>query len=141
MKTIHCLGRVRGFTFIELLVAIGVIGVLSSLLFAGAGVAREAAKKTVVTAGARSLIMAYLMTPMENNGRYMIGYGDAGSTIHLPHGRPLASSSEEAKRYPWRIAPFLDDHVETLYVGKHHEFYEQEASKSAYMTSLYPTFG
>ncbi|MDZ7703095.1 MAG: hypothetical protein U5L04_01255 [Trueperaceae bacterium] len=71
----------------------------------------------------------------------MMGYGDAGETIHPPHGRPLASSSEEAKRYPWRIAPFLDNHVASLYVGDHREFYKREASKSAYTTSLHPSFG
>lgn len=131
----------RGFTLIELLVAIGVIGILSTVLIAGAGAAREAAHRTAVTANARSLIMAYLATPLENNEFYMVGYGDAGETIHPPQGPPISSSSEEAKRYPWRIAPYLNDHVETLYVGKHAAFYKHHASKNAYTTSLHPSFG
>ncbi len=133
--------RAKGFTLIELLVAIGVIGILSSVLLAGAGAAREAAHRSAVTAGARSLILAYLTTPLENNDHYMMGYGDAGTTIEPPSGAPISSSSEEAKRYPWRIAPYLDNNVGNLYVGKHAAFYEQQAIDSPYTASLHPSFG
>ncbi len=133
--------RRNGFTLIELLVAIGIIGILSGVLVAGASAAREAAQRSAASAAARSLILAYLVTPLDNDDYYMTGYGDTGRTIHPPSGAPLTSSSEEAKRYPWRIAPYLDNRIETLYIGNHRSFYEQLASKSAYTTSLHPSFG
>src|SRR5690606_33404320 len=102
---------------IELLVAIGIIGILSGVLVAGASAAREAAQRSAASAAARSLILAYLVTPLDNDDYYMTGYGDTGRTIHPPSGAPLTSSSEEAKRYPWRIAPYLDNRIETLYIG------------------------
>lgn len=133
--------RVAGMTLIELLVALGVIAVVSGLLAAGLTTIRESARTAAATGGARSLIQAYLLSPTENNGRYLMGYGNPGKTIHSAADRPLAPSSEQAKRYPWRIAPLLDGGVKALYVGEHAEFYERKASKSAYTASLHPSFG
>jgi len=133
--------RSAGLTLIELLVALAVAGVLSGLVVAGVGEAREAAKKAEATAGARSLIQAFLLTPTENNGRFMIGYGNAGEDLDPPGFPPIASSQEHAKRYPWRIAPFLEDSVASLYAGQHQDYYEQVASRSAYHASLHPSFG
>ncbi|MFP4351423.1 MAG: type II secretion system protein [Puniceicoccaceae bacterium] len=133
--------RGRGFTLVEILAAVAVIGILSGILVAGVGRARQAAETSAATSSARSLIQAYLMTPMENGGEFAIGYGNAGETLYPRASPPLSPSSEEAKRYPWRIAPFLDDGVKALYVGAHREYYDRVASKNAYMASLYPSFG
>ena len=131
----------HAFTLVEILAAIAVIGILSGLLVAGVGTARQAAETSAATSSARSLIQAYLMTPLENGGKLAMGYGNAGETLYPRESPPLSPNREEAKRYPWRIAPFLDDGVEVLYAGRHHVYYEGVASKSAYMASLYPSFG
>lgn len=133
--------RSNGFSLIELLVAVAVVGVLSGLVVAGVGKVRQAAATAEATAGARSLIHAYLLTPAQNEGRYMIGYGDTGENLDPPGFPPIASSEEHAKRYPWRIAPLLDERLASLYVGPHQDYYERIASKSAYQASLHPSFG
>jgi len=131
----------RGFTLVEILAVIAMIGVLTGLVIAGVGKARQAAETSAATSSARSLIQAYLMTPLENGGKLAMGYGNAGETLYPRESPPLAPNSEQAKRYPWRIAPFLNDGVAALYAGGHREYYEQVASKNAYMASLYPSFG
>lgn len=130
-----------GFTLIELLLVIAVIGVLGGLTVTGISKARQAAINAKASATARSLIQAFLLTPADNNGRYMIGYGNTGENIHPPGGPPIASGQEAAKRYPWRIAPYLDNNIASLYVGPHRDYYERTARDSAYMASLYPSFG
>ncbi len=131
----------RAFTLVELLTAIAILGILSGILVAGVGSVRATAEKTASVSSARSLIQAYLLTPLENKGRYLEGYADTGKNIRLPNGRSLSSGSEEAKRYPWRIAPFLDDGVEGLFPGSHGDYFEQIASHSPYAASLHPAFG
>ena len=130
-----------GLTLIELLVAVAVVGVLAGLTAAGVGKVRQAAATAEATGGARSLIHAFLLTPTEHNGRYMPGYADTGENLDPPGFPPIASGEEHAKRYPWRIAPLLEDSVESLYVGPHQDYYEGIASKSAYQASLHPSFG
>lgn len=130
-----------GFTLVELLVVTAVLGILAGLTVAGIGNVRQAATKAEATAAARSLIQAFLLTPAENNGRYMIGYGDTGETVQPPGSPPIASQQEPAKRYPWRIAPLLDGTTQGLYVGPHKDYYERIASKRSYEASLYPSFG
>jgi prepilin-type N-terminal cleavage/methylation domain-containing protein len=134
-------GHLGGFTLIELLMVIAVIGILSALTVTGMSKARQAATTAEATAAARSLIQAFLLTPADNNGRYMIGYGDTGKNIHPPGGPPIASRQEPAKRYPWRIASYLDGTMKSLYVGPHRDYYERTAANDTYMTSLYPSFG
>lgn len=144
MKRSHRLNRTsldNGFSLIELLVAMAVLGILSGLALAGLDKAREAAVQADATASARSLIHAFLLTPAENNGRYMIGYGDTGEAINPPGLPPIASSQEHAKRYPWRIAPYLDNSIGALYVGDHADYFKKIAAGNAYQASLYPSFG
>ncbi len=133
--------RCPGFTLVELLAAVAIVGVLSGILVVGVSSARTAAERTEAISSARSLIKGYLMTPLENQGRYLEGYADTGSNLRLRNGRTLNSGSEEAKRYPWRLAPHLGDSVESLYVGNHKDYYEQIAAHSPYSASLHPSFG
>jgi len=130
-----------GFTLVEILASLAVVGVLSSILVAGISSVRTKAKQTAATTAVRSVVQAYLMTPLENNGRYLVGHGDTGKDIKLRNGRAVHSGSEAAKRYPWRLAPFMEDSVAGLYVGDHKDYYEQIASKSPYAASLHPSFG
>lgn len=139
-KVNHKNGR-RGVTLVEILVVIAIVGVLSGILVAGVQKVRESAQVTAKTSGARSLIQAFLMTPMENGGKFMKGYGESDGTLYPPNSPPISASSEPAKRYPWRIAPLLEDNIETIYVGADREYYERFASNSSYTASLHPSFG
>ena len=131
----------KGFTLIELLMVIAIIAILSSILVPGMARVRKAAQIADATSSARSIITAFLLTPSDNNGQYMMGYGDAGQTLRPNGFPPILSSQEQAKRYPWRLVPYLSDSAEVLYVGENRNFFRESAGNSTYHTSLYPSFG
>lgn len=131
----------KGFTLIELLAVIAIIAILSSILVTGMARAREAAQMADASSSARSIITAFLLTASDNNGQYMMGYGDAGQTLRPNGFPPILSSQEHAKRYPWRLVPYLNNSPEVLYVGEHRDFFKESAGNSTYITSLYPSFG
>jgi len=131
----------KGFTLIELLMVIAIIAILSSILVPGMARVREAAHMADATSSARSIITAFLLTASDNNGQYMMGYGDAGQMLSPNGFPPILSSQEDAKRYPWRLVPYLSDSAEVLYVGENRNFFKESAGNSTYLTSLYPSFG
>ena len=131
----------KGFTLIELLMVIAIIAILSSILVAGISRVRGAAHLADATSSARAIITAFLLTASDNNGQYMMGYGDAGQTLRPNGFPPILSSQEHARRYPWRLVPYLSDSAEVLYVGENRNFFKESAGNSAYHTSLYPSFG
>ena len=61
----------RGFTLVELLVVIAVLGVLVALLLPAMGQAKEEARRTVCRQNARQIVMAELMYARENAGNYI----------------------------------------------------------------------
>lgn len=132
--------RKAGMTLVELLAAMAIVGVLSGLLFATVGSMRDSAYTTEKVSGARNMINAFLLTPQDNRGNFMMGYGDSGRAVEI-NGRRSSSRGEEAKRFPWRLAPYMDDNIAALYMGDHAEFYDKIAGNSPYTASLYPTFG
>ena len=145
MKVGATTGRSRrtlgGFTLVEVLVVIGIVGLLSGILVAGVDKMRTSAKVAEATGGARALIQAYLLTPMDNRGYFLKGYGEPEGTLYPPGFSPISKTSEPAKRYPWRMASYLEDNFRTIYIGDSREYFEETVRHSSYAASLYPSFG
>jgi prepilin-type N-terminal cleavage/methylation domain-containing protein len=93
-----------GFTLVELLVTITLVGTLGTLGFAGVRVAREKAKTVVEINAARNLITAYLGHATENGGRVLAGYQTDSTATNL-EGQLLSEPMNA--RYPWRLAPLV----------------------------------
>ena len=60
-----------GFTLVELLVVIAVIGVLIALLLPAIGRSKEQARRTICRQNERQIVMAELMYARENEGNYL----------------------------------------------------------------------
>jgi prepilin-type N-terminal cleavage/methylation domain-containing protein len=72
--------RSRGFTLVELLLAVVIIGVLAGLLFPVLMTARKQARMTSCTANLRQLSLAY--------GAYMADYGAYPDPLHVVRSAP-----------------------------------------------------
>jgi prepilin-type N-terminal cleavage/methylation domain-containing protein/prepilin-type processing-associated H-X9-DG protein len=103
----------RAFSLIEILITVGVLGVLATLSLAGVSSLTEHGKRVREINAARTLVTAYLTRAAENNGELMPGY-QFGSTVTSPNGDVIGG--EEANRYPYRLADYLDWEIEGVYL-------------------------
>jgi prepilin-type N-terminal cleavage/methylation domain-containing protein/prepilin-type processing-associated H-X9-DG protein len=136
------LARWRGFTLIELLVVIAVIAILASLLLPALAGARKRAQMTNEIAAAKHLLLAWRMYADDHEGQLFPGYrygleanDDQGHAI----GHPVNA------RYPWRLAPYLDDNFLAMYKNENAallaRFRSQPHADYVYAASVYPSFG
>lgn len=71
----------KGFTLVELLLVIAIIGILAAVLFVGLGNQRERARVTTFKENMRGLVTAYTAC---TDGGGTIGVGDTGSETPIP---------------------------------------------------------
>lgn len=149
--------RREGFTLIEVLVSILIIGVLSSLVFCVTNGAMKKVHLVEDMAASRRLIQAYLSAATDNNGILPKGrYADGEAPdIIMPNGAPLSTLTQKVvlTRYPWHLGRYLGWDVESTYLTwvNRKEFKNGIAQLSGmptmassqyyYMISICPAFG
>lgn len=142
----------RGFTILELLVVIGIVGVLVSLLAPALGKARLLARQTREQSAARQISVALGLYANEAKGEVMPGYPPAAwvngpMTVRDDTGNRV--KNEEAQRYVWRLAPQLGYDLRGLYDNQKllNDLRNNEASYAigehdfSYVASLLPSLG
>jgi prepilin-type N-terminal cleavage/methylation domain-containing protein/prepilin-type processing-associated H-X9-DG protein len=149
----HCYPRnaSRGFTLVELLTVIGIIGLLTGLLMPALTKARAQANDIRSLSGLRQMMLGYTMYYQDNKGSVLLGYTPAtvnGVTITVydpvsrqTFGNPLAA------RYPWRLLPYvaniwpiIHSHGDMPAIPQGGDPYSVAFLK-AYYLSLNPTYG
>ena len=136
----------RGFTLVEIITVVAIVGVLMGLLLPALSAVRSAGRKTTEQSAARQLMAAYTMYCNSSRDRVMPGYKTGLKAVD-PVGRSIAQQTTPvvAARYPWRIAPFLDYQFRGLYTNEQEwELQEMEGIEREtylYVVSLYPALG
>ena len=150
----------RAFTLIELLVVIAIVTVLVGILVPSLAAARASARQTKEMATSGQLMIAYQLYANDARGQVMPGYGSVamGGTDAASGGSSGGSSGnggvlrvvdekggrlygQEARRYPWRILPYLDFNFRGLYDDERTLERYKLRSDFLYVVSLSPSLG
>ena len=144
-------GRRAAFTLIELLVVIVIIALLIGILLPSLAKARQMGKQTRESSASRQLMAAYLTYSNDNRGSLIPGLTTPGMVNTTPGpGEKVISvvdekgeqiSGQEARRYPWRIAPYLNYNFRGLYDDDNLLTRYEARGDYIYVVSLSPSMG
>jgi prepilin-type N-terminal cleavage/methylation domain-containing protein len=135
-----------GFTLVELLVVIGLISAIIAIVLQVGGSLKATADRAREMAAGRALSQAWNGYAMDHLGEVLPGY-TAGLDAFDPLGNrvDVESSPVAAKRWPWRLTPYLGDDISSLY-SDGQKFRQQglsieDNSSMLYQVSVFPSFG
>ncbi|GHB94837.1 type II secretion system protein [Cerasicoccus arenae] len=132
-----------GFTLIEVLVSVSIIGVLSAITVAAVGTVRESAYRSSDIAAARQLAAAYLLYPQDHNGKLLPSVpsdDDRQMTTVMDHrGNPIYQGAI-SDRYVFRLLPYSGG-IDLFFPGRSQEHLAEIRDNDLYKISMYPSFG
>ena len=143
--------RRPAFSLIELLVVIAILGVLAGIVLPVSRTLSKSAAATTERAAARSLVSGWRSWSFDHRGALLPGQLQNGvplSGAESPiafNGTPIPDIAR--RRWIWRLAPYLDNVVATLWVNDQSAFWEHtianatDQETSVYLTTLHPSFG
>lgn len=123
-----------GFTLVELLVVIGIVGLLIGILLPTLNSAKQSAAKVRASSDFRQLMTAYVRYANDNHGGLMYGYPPDtvnGVPIQVELTDGTIIGSVYAKRYPWRLIPYVGNVWEIV-------FYNTSVPEDDYIKSVLP---
>jgi prepilin-type N-terminal cleavage/methylation domain-containing protein/prepilin-type processing-associated H-X9-DG protein len=130
--------RKSAFTLLELLVVIAIIAVLAAIAVPVLANSAKGARQAAEIAAARSVASAMQMHSADNSGAILPGfYVGPGETVTDNDSNPI--DGQPAKRYPWRLAPYLGCDVETAFLASGQKI--SDPSQRQYLVSLIPSLG
>jgi prepilin-type N-terminal cleavage/methylation domain-containing protein/prepilin-type processing-associated H-X9-DG protein len=128
----------RGVTLIELLVTIAVITILASISFLGYSKYIKAAEKGKETHAARALIAGFHAYSADNGGRIIKAMDPKPGKVLDHTGKPVASQA--ARRWPWRLAPYIDYNI-NIFLVNNHKAAPIDDPMFSYLLTVYTTLG
>ncbi|MHC4911357.1 MAG: type II secretion system protein [Planctomycetota bacterium] len=128
--------RKRGFTLLELILAVAIIAVLISLVVVAMGRARSTAQRTRTMSSLQGLIRGYTAYSTDNNGALIPGFMPGQTLQQLriraeaPGGIRLDQDTGVVDGSPWvwRLMPYIDDNWQSLFEDYGNEAVVQTAS-------------
>lgn len=131
-------GNARAFTLIELLVTIAVIAVLASIGIAGYSSYLKSAERGREVHAGRALMAGFHAYAADNGGKIIKAMDPKPGRVVDHKGKPVMSHA--ARRWPWRLAPYIDYNVNILLVNNKKAAPEDEPMFS-YLLTVFTTLG
>ncbi len=134
-----------GFTLVELLVVISILGVLLGLLLPALARAKGAAKVAQQLASAQQLMQGYLIFADEHAGFVLPALLEPNRGPRALRGQPIDHTGapvegEAARRYFWRLAAYVDFNFDVFYRDR--ELLDRYLKESDYYAvTLFTGFG
>jgi type II secretory pathway pseudopilin PulG len=123
---------------VEILVVVAILGVLAALAVPVLANSGKGARLAAEIAAARSIASGMQMYAADNNGAVMPGfYVRPGETVMDNDNNPI--TGQTAKRYPWRLAPYLGYDVQKAFLASGQKI--EDPTQRQYMISLIPSLG
>ncbi len=141
--------RRPAFTLIELLVAIAIVAILIAALLPALGRSRVLAQRARELAAAQQIGIAFHLYADANSGVLLPGYPPTAMVngpIIVEDETGERILGQAARRYPWRLAPYLDYNFRGLYKDERllsdlREAPSMGGQNYRYYVSLYPSLG
>jgi len=133
-----------GFTLIELLIVIAIIAILVALTVVISGQVIDSAKSQKEAGALRSVLQAYTLAATDRQGKLIIGYDTPDDTVKGFSGELIDSNSPASWRYVFRILPYLDNSISSLYVNGQKSFLDSidiTSEDYTYVATVFPSFG
>lgn len=145
-------GMGGGFTLIELLIVIAIIAVLIAILLPGIAHCTYLSRQARELSAGRQLMVAFNLYADGNKGAVLPGYPTRSQVngpmvVNDDAGERILN--EDAQRYPWRLAPYLNYEFRGLYseekllmeLQQKRNEYGQYGVDYRYVVSLFPSLG
>jgi prepilin-type N-terminal cleavage/methylation domain-containing protein len=129
----------RAFTLVELVVVIAILTVLCSLVFYAYSSIMDSGKKAAEVSAARNLIAGFHAYSADNNGKVMAGIDNKPPRLVDDRGKPVMSHA--ARRYAWRIAPYINFNVDNVLLVNNKKAAPRDNAMYSYLVTVFTTFG
>lgn len=128
----------RGFSLIEILITISLIAILGGVCIAGYKKYIESAEKGRELHAGRALMAGFHAYAADNGGRIIKAMDPKPGKVTDDRGKTVMSHA--ARRWPWRLAPYIDYNTDILMVNNQKAAPKDNAMYS-YLVTVFSTFG
>jgi prepilin-type N-terminal cleavage/methylation domain-containing protein len=129
----------RAFSLVELVVTVAIITILCSLSFYGYSKFIDSGKKAAEVSAARNLIAGFHAYAADNGGKILAGIDNKPPRLIDDRGKPVMPQA--ARRYAWRIAPYIDYNVDKVLLVNNKDAAPKDNGMYSYLVTVFTTFG